>query len=165
MQAWGCPLRRLLNSFPGQVSTVMTISPPRQQVHGEYHLQVSVADSLLTILTVHPTNNSEDSLSFSLPPFPGTTTSKPRLRSLSCIYFLPPCLSIQSLDPICLVVCLSGFIFYHRYKEKTPHLCFSFSASRVTWPFFLFTSPIFLFSLVCCLGCSSRYTRTTSFSQ
>lgn len=143
----------------------MTISPPSQQVQREHHLQVSVADSLLTILTVHPTNNSEDSLSFSPPPFPGTTISKPRLRVPSGIYFLPPCLSIQSLDPICLVVCLSGFIFYHRYKEKTPHLCFSFSASGVTWPFFLFTSPISLFSLVRHLGFSFRHTRTTSFSQ
>lgn len=80
------------------------------------------------------------------------------------ISFLP-CLPIQLLDPICLVVCLSGFIFYHCYKEKTSHLYFSFSASRVTWPFFLFTSSISLFLLVCHLGCLSRHTRTTSFSQ
>lgn len=80
------------------------------------------------------------------------------------ISFLP-CLPIQLLDPICLVVCLSGFIFYHCHKKKTPHLCFSFSASRVTWPFFLFMSPTSLFSLVWHLGCSSRHTRTTSFSQ
>lgn len=165
MQAWGCPLQCLLNSFPRQVSTFMTVSSPSQQVQGGHQLQVSVPTPFWPSWQFIPQTTQRTRRISHLLPFLVLPSANLDLRFHRVSISFLPCLPIRLLDPICLVVCLSGFIFCHCHKKKTPHLCFSFSPSRVTWPFFLFMSPTSLFSLVWHLGCSSRHTRTTSFSQ